>query len=174
MQLIKAKNYDKIKKLYEESFPKEEKKPFDLILQKQKENLVEILSIESNNVFLGLIICAKYKDSVLLDYFALDRNNQSKGFGSQALLKLIEKYQDKKLFIEIEDTLKDSTNKEQRIRRKNFYLKNNLILLDFKVNLLGVEMEILSNKKDANFSEYIEIYHKVYGENFSRDIFLCG
>ena len=71
MQLIKAKNYDKIKKLYEESFPKEEKKPFDLILQKQKENLVEILSIESNNVFLGLIICAKYKDSVLLDYFAL-------------------------------------------------------------------------------------------------------
>ncbi len=175
MKLKQAKDetiIKKIKDLYEYSFPKEEKKPFSLICEKQKTKQVEILSLEKENNFYGLMILALYNDYILLDYFAIDVKYQSKGIGSEAIKLLFKKYKNKKIIIEIESTLKLSNNQLQREKRKNFYLKNNFKILPFKVNLFNVEMEILSNNTNINYEEYIKIYENTYGKNISKNIFL--
>ena len=52
--------------IYETAFPAGEKKPFSMIISGQETGLVEILSAEENDTFLGLAIMAKSGDRVLL------------------------------------------------------------------------------------------------------------
>ena len=163
---------NKIRELYEKSFPENEKKPFSLICKKQKTKKIEILSIEEKDSFYGLMILAFNNDCVLLDYFAINPEFQSNGIGTKALNLLFEKMKDKKIIIEIESTSKKSDNQIQREKRKNFYLKNNFIIQPFKVNLFNVEMEILSNCRNINFEEYINVYINAYDKNFEKNILL--
>lgn len=72
LDAINSNNLANVEKLYYKAFPKDELKPFDLILQKQKDGFVDILAIENNETFVGLAITAHYKNLVLLDYFAIE------------------------------------------------------------------------------------------------------
>ena len=173
MNLIQAQDLstlEKIKNLYIQSFPKEERKPFSLILQKQKEQKVEILSIEKENNFFGLMILAKDNDNILLDYFAIKKEYQSQGLGSKSLELLFEKYKDKTIIIEIESTKIKSNNQIQRQKRKDFYLKNNFKVQDFYVDLFNIEMEILTNNKPMNFQQYQNVYKNSYGNDIIENI----
>lgn len=162
----------KIENLYNTSFPKEEKKPFTLIVEKQKRKKVDILSIEYKKNFCGLMILALNKDNILLDYFAIDTLFQSQGLGSKAIKLLYKKYENKNIIIEIESTKINSNNLIQREKRKKFYLKNNFKSLNFNVNLFNVEMEMLSNNTNITYKEYIEIYKNIYGNEIIKNISL--
>jgi len=167
----KNKQIKKIKNLYYNSFPSIEQKPFSLILQKKKEGLVEIFSLEDNSgKFLGLIINCVGKNCVLLDYLAIAPKAQGRGLGSFMLSFLKGNYPERKIFIEIESTEINSLNNFQRIRRKAFYRKNGFLETSLRVDLFGAEMEILSNVKDVRFEDYIEVYKNTYGENFCSKI----
>lgn len=173
MELKQAKdlsNLEKIRNLYIQSFPKEERKSFSLILQKQKEGKVEILSIEEKNNFCGLMILAKDNGNILLDYFAIKKEYQSQGMGSNSLKLLFDKYKNKNIIIEIESTKINSNNQILRQKRKDFYLRNSFKIQDFCVDLFNVEMEILSNNQTINYDEYLEIYKNVYGIEIINNI----
>ena len=72
---------------------------------------------------MGLAITVLYQDMVLLDYFAIHRSCRGKNYGSQALQMLKEWYQDRRLILEIELPDENASNRKERIRRKQFYLK---------------------------------------------------
>ena len=84
-QVFSGKRLDEVHALYETAFPASEKKPFSMIVSGQGTGLVEILSLEENNRFLGLAIMAKAGDRVLLDYFAIADEVRGHGAGSAAL-----------------------------------------------------------------------------------------
>lgn len=167
---ITNSDIDKIKALYSVSFPKEEQKPFDLILQKQEEKMVEILSIRNDSVFCGLVILAKYKNLILLDYFAIVEEFRGQKIGSNVIHLLQDHFSLQKLIIEIENPNCICLNKAERVRRKHFYLQNGLTHASFGVDLLGVDMEILTNNKPLTFEEYHCLYTKIYGQEFSQNI----
>ena len=76
----------KIENLYMEAFPKEERKPFSLLIEKSREGTVDILSIESDgNGMIGEAIVAKDRELALLDYFAV--SPQLRNGGVPALCK---------------------------------------------------------------------------------------
>lgn len=165
----------KLRDLYESAFPKEEKKPFSLILQKQKEGLAEILCIEDNDIFLGLAITILYKDYVLLDYFAIESSKRGSGIGSQVIKLLRERYVQKNIFLEIENTtpiFKEVSEEELiiRKRRKAFYMKNGLKPMDYYVNLFGVEMIIMVFDKPVTFKIYRELYEKTFSTEFVKNV----
>ena len=176
IKLVEATGKDQIEKIYElymNAFPKSERKPFSIIIKKQKEGTVDILSIENeNNEFVGEAITAKYKDLVLLDYFAIDPEKRSSGYGSLALALLQEKYNNKRFILEIERDDIDCENKEQRIKRKKFYLKNSMQLMDYNVCLFNEEMNILTYKCHVSFEEYYSIYLNVFGEKTAKNVWL--
>lgn len=174
MKLVKACNQKQLKnvrKLYESAFPKEEKKPFDLLLEKQEQGVIEIFSAEdSDGRFYGLVIVVYHKDLVLLDYFAITDDFRGSGIGSEIFKNLKNKYKNKRFFIEIENTKIPSKNYEERIRRKNFYTKLGMKNVDFGVNLLGVEMEVMCASGSINYYEYFKLYDEIFGENISKNI----
>lgn len=163
----------KVRSLYEEAFPKSEKKPFGMILRGRKKGNYEILALENEEgAFQGLAITMRYGELVLLDYFAISPECRGTGVGSGALQALQRRYAGKKFLLEIESTLglgeggggkKAVPDAEAalRLRRKEFYLRNGMQPMDFLVDLFGVEMEILTYGCVVTFEEYHSILEHI-------------
>lgn len=174
-QVFSGKRLDEIHALYETAFPAGEKKPFSMIVSGQGTGLVEILSMEENNRFLGLAIMAKAGDRVLLDYFAIADEVRGHGAGSAALQALRERYQGMRIIIEIESTkCVDEEELALRTRRKKFYLRNGFTMLPYYIDLWGTEMEMLSNGQPCPYEEYLDIYTTAFGTKVSDKIHFLG
>ena len=168
MKLKKLKNikqFINIYKLYQSSFPIEEKKPFWLIIIGVFRKNFEVFSLENTSEeFLGLAITLNHKDLVLLDYLAISTEIQSRGYGSKALSLLKEQYKNYRFFLEIENPYDYSApNLSERQKRQKFYLKNGFFVLPFHTNLFGVEMELLGNNCSLSFDEYHDLYINQFG-----------
>ena len=173
MKIIKATDEHRlqfIEDLYMRAFPKAERKPFQLMVQKQAEGTMELLSIEEDNIFLGLAVFAHDKDIALLDYFAISDEMRGQGIGSRAIKALQKIYAGKRFVLEIETTKKPCKDLELREHRKAFYLRNGLHPMAFDVILFGVEMEVLSNADHLNFDEYLDVYKNACGLKYSDKI----
>lgn len=165
MQLIKAfesNQLNRIENLYERAFPKCERKPFALICEKQSSGSVDILYLEEQEHFCGLAITMKDRDLVLLDYFAIAEDKRGMGYGSAALAALYSYYSGKRFFLEIESTKEDAENREQRLQRKSFYLKNGLTELGIEACVFDTNMELLGKEMSLTFNEYLSVYKHVY------------
>lgn len=91
---------------------------------------------------------------------------QGQNIGSRALRLLQERYTGKRFILEIEDPREHAPNQEERIRRKAFYLRNNMTVMPYYVKLFGVPMQIMTNGTEISYEEY----HEIYRESFSREI----
>lgn len=174
VEVYSKERLNKVKDLYEEAFPKSEKKPFGMILKGRKKGKYEILSIESEKgEFQGLAITMHYADFVLLDYFAISPECRGSGIGGEALRALQKSYTGKKFLLEIESTVglenrtevgKDIAEADEaalRLRRKEFYLRNGMQSMNYLVNLFGVEMEIMTYGCSVSFEEYHSILEHI-------------
>ena len=134
---------------------------------------MEIITIESDNRdFLGFAIMILHDDMVLLDYFAIAPDSRGQNIGSTALQLLFERYKNKRFILEIENTDIECDNSEERRRRKAFYIKNGMSVMPFKLNLLGVEMEILTHNCNVTFEEYFSIYDNIFSNEYCSKIHL--
>ena len=173
MRIIKAtddKRLKYIENLYLRAFPESERKPFALMVEKQREGTMELLSMEEDGRFLGLAIFAYDKDIALLDYFAVTEELRGQGIGSRAIKALQKIHTGKRFVLEIETTKKPCKDLEMREHRKAFYLRNGLHTMNFDVDLFGVEMEVLSNAEVLNFDEYLDVYKNACGLKFADKI----
>ena len=173
MRIIKATDENRLKyieNLYLRAFPKLERKPFSLMVEKQREGTMELLSMEEDGRFLGLAIFAYDKDIALLDYFAVTEELRGQGIGSRAIKALQKIHTGKRFVLEIETTKKPCKDLEMREHRKAFYLRNGLHTMNFDVDLFGVEMEVLSNAEVLNFDEYLDVYKNACGLKFADKI----
>lgn len=169
-QANEEKQMKAIVTLYEKAFPEAEKKSFGLILEKSREGNVDLLYIEEDEAFLGLAIVAIYKDLALLDYFAIDADLRGKQNGTRALKLLMQRYKNKRFFLEIETPDAPCENKRQRLRRKDFYVRNGMKETSMLVVLSGVEMNVLTDGSDLNFEEYHELYAQAYGQKTADEV----
>ena len=173
MQLEKATTraqWEEIRTLYESAFPECEKKPFWLIRVKNKQGKADMWYLKEDGVFVGLAITMNHKNLVLLDYFAIDEKRRGNGIGSKALKALQTYYSGRQFFLEIESVYEESDNLEERKRRKEFYLKNDMTPMQIMVHLFGTNMEVLGYGCKINFEEYISVYSYAYGKKFSSRI----
>lgn len=172
MEIRKADNRElrKMKQIYLEAFPKAERKPFGLMKRKAKQGKMEMLSIMEGRTLVGLAITVLCEDMVLLDYFAVSRLCRGKNYGSSALGLLKERYRDKRFILEIELPDDNASNREERIRRKHFYLKNGMKETGIEAVVFRVPMEVLTAGKPVTYKEYHHIYKAVIGPVFARRV----
>ncbi len=157
--------------LYMESFPKEERKPFSVIQRKAAMGTMEILVITEGKKRIGLAITASEGDLVLLDYFAISKSCQGRGSGSEALFLLKELYSGKQFFLEIERPDEGAANAGERVRRKNFYLKNGMLETGIHVTLFGVPMELLAARPGLTFGECERLYRELLGPLYHNVVY---
>lgn len=166
-----SEHLDMIESLYLVSFPKNERKPFNLILEKCNDGSMEVITIQNDtDDFLGFAIMIIHNDMVLLDYFAIAPEHRGKNIGSSALKMLFEKYNNKRFILEIENTEVECGNLEERIRRKAFYIRNGMKVMPYKINLIGVEMEVLTHNCEVSYEKYYSIYKNTFSDEICRKI----
>lgn len=161
-----------IKKTYLEAFPKSERKPFTHMKKKAKQGAMEILVILEGRRPVGLSILVRHRDMALLDYFAIHRDFRGQDYGSRALGILKERYRDQRLILEIELLDERAANQAERIRRRNFYLRNGMQETGLKACVFKVPMEILTDGKPLSKEEYHSIYSEAMGPVFARKVIL--
>ena len=164
------RNAHLLKKLYRNAFPRSERKPYAMMLKKQAEGIMELMTVEDDGNFRGLVITILHKDIVLLDYFAITPECRGNGIGSEVLKEMNRRYPGKTLLLEIEDPEIPHKNQPDRIRRKAFYLRNGMVSQDFKITFFGVEMLVLTNGTKVSFEEYHEIFEAHFPRTVQKNI----
>ena len=85
-----------------------------------------------------------HKDIVFVFYFAVRGDLRGKGYGSQILDALKEKFPARRLILTIEDPDAPCENREQRQKRKAFYQKNCFAACGYPMIEKGIAYQALS------------------------------
>ncbi len=157
-------HWRKIHKLYRSAFPIYERKPFSMIKKMEKKGVTDVWCFEKEGDFIGLAATINSEKTILIDYLAIEKKHRRQGCGSEILRLLREKYASRGVFVEIESTFEDCENKEERKRRKAFYLRNGMEEMGVLAELFGVNMELLGYDCKMTFDDY----HAFYRDNYSQ------
>lgn len=155
----------RIFRLYRRAFPKYERKSLWVLLFRQNHRCGDIWYLETDGTFVGFAITVQMDKLVLLDFFAMEEKARGNGLGAKALRLLRQAYEGCDFILEIEEVDGNRGNREQKERRKQFYLRNGLRVLDVHVNLFGTDMELLGYADSrVDFEQYCGLYRQLYGE----------
>lgn len=122
---ITASNADeKIKYLYEEAFPDEEKIPWDDLMRLMEEMSLDFTAYYDGKEFIGFTIVYPRKAFNWYWYFAVREGLRGKGYGQQILTQLIERYKGQSCVLDMESPTQVCENIDLRKRRHDFYLRN--------------------------------------------------
>lgn len=100
---------EKVIKLYNEAFPKEERIPIWLLKLLARKNKANFYGIYDNGKFIGLIYNIYYKDIVFIFYLAIDKELRGQGYGSKVLEYIKYKYSKHRIILSIEQVNKNSS-----------------------------------------------------------------
>ena len=166
---MKRETANRLRILYEEAFPAEEKKPFDYMRQLERAGKMEILSLMEREELIGLNINMLAGDLAILDYYAILPEKRSGGYGSIGIQKIMDRFRGRKLILEIEKQDAFAPNAKERASRKKFYMKNGLKETNLFVNVYHTDFELLVPEGSLTFDEYIKALRMVLGkEEFEK------
>ena len=130
MELIEI-NQEHFNEIYTDmvlQFPPEELKSKETFCKLLKDPRYKVLGVYDKKLFAGYTIIFEGGNFILVDYVAILKNAQSKGYGSKILKLLPEKFKDKSgVFFEVE---KISDTNPQTAKRAKFYTTNGAKKLD--------------------------------------------
>ena len=177
LKKVDIKEFKKV--IYEEYkniFPKEERKTYTDLERSYNNKITDIFKIVDNEQFIGFIITNFLENNpiVQLDYFAILPKYQNKGYGTNAIKLLKERYKEyDAIFIEIEKVGYGNNNLENKMRKRraNFYENLGFCKMMFDLNLYKIiySAYILtcSNnvlKEEVVIENIFEIYKSILGE----------
>lgn len=113
----------KIKKLYIEAFPENERFNFNMMIKNENRHY-ETFGFYHDEVFCGFAILLNSGDISHILYLATEPKLRGKGFGAKALGSLHRIKKGMRIIVDIERETPDCSENEIRRRRKNFYLRN--------------------------------------------------
>jgi GNAT superfamily N-acetyltransferase len=157
---IKLKVIGIIKKLYQQTFPKNEKLPIWLLVLMSFRKCVDFYAFYDENMFCGFTYLIHYKKMTFVLYLATDVSVRSKGYGSDILSWIVKAYPQNYIVLNIETVSKNYDNFEQRVKRQKFYFNNGFqdtgyILYDKKDIY-----DVLSTNTNFSEGEYRSLFRK--------------
>lgn len=156
-------SYRQFKNLYYKAFPKEERRAMFILWLASKFGRIDVFTLEKYNDFVGLLVTAKDRDLVWVDYLAINPKFRGQGLGSETLERLKDFYDDKRIFLEVETPLDEVDNYHQRLKRIEFYKHNGFKPSGLRVNCFDCDFTILSYNGKVKYQEYININKSTYG-----------
>ena len=170
----------KVEKLYNSAFPKEERIPIWLLKFLARKNKAKFYGINDDKKFIGLVYNDYYKDIILIYYFAIDEELRGQGYGSRVLEYIKQKYNKNRIVLSIEQVDENSKNYKQRIKRKEFYMKNGFKESNYTIKERKVmydmwyysqdDKKVTSQEYQEMIKDYLSIllykrFYKKYGNN---------
>lgn len=118
-----SKDLGKIKQLYYDAFPENERFSFGMMIKNESGNY-ETFGFYKDGVFCGFAIILNSLDISHIIYFATLPEMRGKGLGAKALAAMGRIESGRRIIVDIEREVPGCEENEIRRRRKNFYLRN--------------------------------------------------
>lgn len=158
---------DKIYEQYVQLFPEEEQRDWEKIENSYKEGFEKFYKIVLDNKIIGFFMLEKINKNYpyYLDYFAIFKEYQNKGYGTESFKKLLENIiVNQGLCIEIE---KEEIDNQTTIKRANFYNR-----LGFKkINSEYLLYKVLFTPYVYNYTTDKEVIDKIMFDYYKMN---CG
>lgn len=158
----KTKLKNKIRKLYNESFPDDERVPFNILVKLLDDKNVEFLSFEDEKTLYGLVFNILYKDIVYVFYLAVNPSLRNQGYGSYILQAVKQRYKESRIILMIEEVNEKYDNFEERKNRLRFYENNGFHRFGYLHHEYRVDYEMLGMGEYVSREEYIELMYSVF------------
>lgn len=157
VEKISLKNKE-VKKIYVDSFPKQERLPFFFMVLLSKMKETDFLAFYNDDIVCGFTYIGTVNNIVFVMFLAVDEAIRSKGYGSIILDKIQSIYPNKKIIISIERCDEDVPNIAQRIKRKKFYEKNGYIDTGYLIELSNTKQEIMIKNGTFDKDEFSQFF----------------
>ncbi|MCL2197526.1 MAG: GNAT family N-acetyltransferase [Defluviitaleaceae bacterium] len=113
----------KAEELITSLFPESEQIPMFFLLSRAKKDFIDFLAFHDSE-FVGFAYMVTNGDLTFINYLAVNKNVQSKGYGSKILAEIKALYPKNRLFLNLEVLDENAENNLQRIKRRAFYERN--------------------------------------------------
>ena len=137
-----SRDLARIVKLYEQSFPANERRPLDALLQ-DSTGSSDFLAFYRGDTFIGFACLLTWQDLSHILYFAIDAAQRGKGYGSEALALLRTLKPNHRILADLEADDPSAPNDEQRKKRRQFYLRNGYAASEVRYRWRQESYEIL-------------------------------
>ena len=87
---------------------------------------------------------------------------------------MLDEYAQWGLFVEIENAFEKCGNPAERMRRRDFYIRNGMLPLNVFASVFGVNMELLGSGVALDFDAYRDFYGENYSEYAAKHILPFG
>lgn len=131
----------------------------------------DFLALLDNEAFVGFMVVQTYRDLSYLFFLAIDQTYRSKGYGSRAIETLKETYIDKIQVVDFEMIDESTSNNKQRIRRKEFYIRNGYKETGLFLSYFGVDYEVMCMGDEFNAEDFKELMKTIQVEGFNPRYF---
>ena len=152
------------KALYKEAFPLRERKPYFLLNRKT----VSADCITDNGNKCGIMIYIESEEVVFIDFFAISASVRGGGKGGKALEEFCRAHSGKPVVLEIENPYIASDNAEQRVKRKNFYLRHGFSEAGINIKMKGLNAILMTYGGEVSYDRYLRALEKGYGKAFVK------
>ena len=149
--------------LFYKSFPKNEQMPLWFLFRKAKMDFVDFLAIYDGSVFVGFTYLITNRNLTFVLYLAISDKIRSKGYGRRVLTEIREKYPNNRIILNIEAVDETSSNYEQRIKRKSFYITNGFQNSNLVVKDHGNLYEVMISNSEVTKEEYYDLIKRFTG-----------
>lgn len=161
-------DFRKIKQLYMRAFPSDERAPFLMLVLKAKKKNVDFWSVHRDGEWAGMLYIVNYRDLSYIFYLAVSEDLRGKGIGSAILQNARKLYRGRRLFLAIEQLDSSADNYEERLKRRDFYIRNGFKELHKKLREGKVTYEILGTGGDVEGTEYVALMKSYAGSILSK------
>ncbi|MBO4866957.1 MAG: GNAT family N-acetyltransferase [Ruminococcus sp.] len=148
---------EKIKRLYHNAFPSDERAPFGILVRGAKKPNVNFFSCRDGDKWIGFLYTVNYLDLSYVFYFAVDEALRGKGYGSAILKAAQKKYSGRRLFLAIEEVEKKYKNYQQRVNRLRFYERAGFVRTGQKMQEASVIYDLMSIGGRVRNEEYRQL-----------------
>lgn len=160
-------DFEKADQLYHEAFPKEERAPMSFLIQKAQHNEGDFLYVYDDRQWIGFVYVITYRQLSYVFYLAVDHRLRGSGYGS-AILEMLQRKYPYTIMLCIEEVKEKYDNYKQRVKRKDFYLKNGFKEMDFYFIEFGVRYEMLYTGKRLPSQYFDELMFHYVGEKYKE------
>ena len=160
-----------VNSLAKEAFPPEEYLAPDTLVEMSKADNFDFFALADGEMFIGFMVVQTHKDLAYLFFLAIDPSCRAKGYGSRAIETLRALYPSKTQVVDFEMPDSAALNNEQRMRRRQFYLKNRYKETGLFLSYLGVDYEVFCMGDDFEPQEFKDMMREIRVDGFEPEYF---
>lgn len=133
-----------VEALAREAFPPEEYLATEALIDMARAEDFDFSALFAGEQFVGFTVIKLYEELYYLLFLAIDPSLRSRGYGSAALETVKARYPDRIGTVDFEMPDDLAPNREQRLRRRDFYLRNGFFKTGLFLRYFGVDYEVFA------------------------------